>query len=404
MPELVFIQHVPTHAISAGFIPAARRLGLKTTILTDCLEAQQKDFAALPPEQGPDRLLPCNVFNPVSIIDCICDNEVSADAIFSNSDHLQTATAMAASFFGLPHKNIRACYLAKHKGQMRDELARHGVETIWHRLFPERASLDAATDLRFPSVAKPCKGVASQQVKYIGDHAALLAFADIFWKKTPEMPMLLEEYLPGTIYSLETLGDAQTCHYLGGFTCSLTPLPYFIETGARWGLEEAGPQAIDYVLNALRSIGATFGACHTEFVMSPQGPRMIEVNYRSIGDQSDFQLSNMMGGTYFEQVLRAQLGETLNLPAIDPQGYTVARYLFSERAGVIADIPQGFVEEREGCAVHYVPVKHPGDSLELSNSNKDYLAMIHVTGSGRDHVESVLEGQIRAVEEAIRWQ
>ena len=41
------------------------------------------------------------------------------DAIFSNSDHLQTQTALAASYFGLPGKDRRSSMRAKNKSHQR---------------------------------------------------------------------------------------------------------------------------------------------------------------------------------------------------------------------------------------------------------------------------------------------
>jgi biotin carboxylase len=406
MAELICVAHVPTPAINLGFLPAARRLGLNVTLLTDKPEENSAEFRRLGIEAP--RLLECDVFNPIAIVDAVLNHGLGHDAIFSNSDHLQTATAMAAQFLGAPHKSVRACYLAKHKAQMRRAIEELGIETVWHQTFNDAKEVAAARELRFPCVAKPCKGVASQQVKYIETREQLVEFASTFWDKTAPgqrtVPMLVEEYLAGTIYSLESLGDGQRCHYLGGFTCTLCELPYFIEIGARWGLETAGQASIDHVMHVLDRLGCTFGACHTEFVLSEGGPKIIEINYRSIGDQSDFMLDNLMGGHYFEQVLRAQLGETLQIEPVDPDHYSVAEYLFSEKAGVIAGIPKASVTTLEGCAVHVLPVKEPGDELTLSNSNKDYLALIHVTGRGRERVERLVQQQARSVQEAIQWR
>ena len=63
------------------------------------------------------------------------------DVIFSNSDHLQAETALAAAYFGLPAKDWRACLTAKNKALMRRALAAAGVETVRSvRLRPARAA------------------------------------------------------------------------------------------------------------------------------------------------------------------------------------------------------------------------------------------------------------------------
>jgi hypothetical protein len=394
LAQLVIIAHVPTHAVTHGFLPAAARLGLDVALLTDKPEENAGAAGA--------RILPCDVFNPVSVIDCICNHDLRPAAIFSNSDHLQTSTAMAAQFFQVPHKPVAGCYRAKHKGEMRRCLERQGIETVWHRLVRDRDSLNPV-DVPFPCVVKPCKGVASLGVRLAHTPAELQRWADEHFAKRDALPLLIEEYLEGTIYSLETLGDADGCHVLGGFTCSLGEPPAFIETAAEWGLGAVADAAVPHVLRALHALEATWGACHTEFVAHAAGPKIIEVNYRSIGDQSDFMLNHLLGGRYFESVLRVHLGETLQLPPVPAEAHSAARYLFAQRSGRIAALPDGYDRREDDLAITYVPARKPNDVIELSHSNKDYLAMLHVTGTGRERVERHLQQEIQRVEESIQW-
>jgi hypothetical protein len=383
---VIFLCHVATPAIRDGFLPAAQRLGREVILLTDKPE-QHQDYS--------QRVLACDVFNPMAVLDCITQHNLPVEAVFSNSDHLQTQTAWIGQYFGVPHKSVQACYLAKNKSLMRQELARLGLETIWFRHFHNFEELKSAPHIPFPCVAKPIKGVASIDVKYLENPLELLEFAEQFWKKQ-QQPLLLEEYLPGNIYSVETLSG----HLLGGFTCTLTDLPYFIETGARWGVP---PEGAAYVMRALEAVGATFGACHTELVMTARGPRIIEINYRSIGDQSDFMLDNLSGNTYFENVLRTSLGETIQPSVIDSELHSIAHYLFAERAGQLSQAPAGFVENREGCSVHYVPTKKARDVIDLTHSNKDYLGMLHVTGQGKSHVEELLDRELARIQAGFQW-
>ena len=45
MPTLILLAHVPTDAVNEGFLPAARRLGLSVTLLTDQAEAHRRYFS-----------------------------------------------------------------------------------------------------------------------------------------------------------------------------------------------------------------------------------------------------------------------------------------------------------------------------------------------------------------------
>lgn len=392
----MIIAHVPTHAVSHGFLPAARKLGLEVLLVTDRPEATRQELADV-------RILGCDVFNPLAVLDVLCAEGVRPEAVFSNSDHLQSTTAVVAQYFQVPHKPLTGCYRAKHKAEMRRHLQHHGIETLWFRLVKDRDGLNSLHDVPFPCVLKPCKGVASLGVRLAENRGELERWADEHFATPGAVPLLLEEYLPGTIYSLETLGDSRGCRVLGGFTCTLAEPPSFIETEARWGLGPLEHQAVPYVLRALECLETTWGACHTEFVAHPGGLKIIEVNYRSIGDQSDFMLNHLLGGRYFESVLRIHRGETPDLPEAGAEAHSAARYLFARRSGRLQFVPEGFDRELDGCRVAFVPARVSQDVVELSLSNKDYLAMLHVTGPGRQRVEQLLATEAERLEAAIAW-
>src|SRR2546430_12579265 len=47
--------------------------------------------------------------------------------------------------------------------------------------------------------------------------------------RRPGEKLVAEEYLPGTLRTLETLGDAETTWALGGFLTTVSALPWFVE-------------------------------------------------------------------------------------------------------------------------------------------------------------------------------
>src|ERR1700743_3987195 len=83
-------------------------------------------------------------------------------AIVSNSDHLQTQTALAAAYFDLPGKDWRSAVRAKNKSLMRRRLAEAGIERVAAARI--RAGGHPPGGLRYPVVLKPGGGGASQDV------------------------------------------------------------------------------------------------------------------------------------------------------------------------------------------------------------------------------------------------
>ncbi|TMR07957.1 siderophore biosynthesis protein, partial [Nonomuraea turkmeniaca] len=179
----------PTDSVTDGFLPAARALGCEVTILTDR------------PEQHPDAVA-CDVRDPRALIDTV-EQLGRPDAIFSNSDHLQVETALAAAYFGLPGKDWRACVAAKNKFLMRRKLLEAGVERVRSvRLAPGDP---VPGDLPYPVVLKPREGVASEDVILVErDLAGAVAAVR---RRRPGAALVVEEYLEGPLRTLETLGD-----------------------------------------------------------------------------------------------------------------------------------------------------------------------------------------------------
>lgn len=140
----------PTDSVTHGFLPAARALGCDVTVLTDRPEHHLGSG---------NEVLRCDVRDARAVIDVIAHHH-APDAVFSNSDHLQVETALAAAYFGLPGKDWRACAATKNKALTRRRLAAAGVETVHSvRLAPGDP---APSDTPFPAVVKPRDGVASE--------------------------------------------------------------------------------------------------------------------------------------------------------------------------------------------------------------------------------------------------
>ncbi|MBC7859856.1 MAG: ATP-grasp domain-containing protein [Burkholderiaceae bacterium] len=385
MRELIILAHVPTDSINEGFIPAAQRLGLSVVLLTDHADAHRRHFSQAELAAYPSDIIACDVFNPLAVIDVLTCRAQAPAALFSNSDHLQTSSAIAADYFDLPHKDWHVTYRAKNKAQMRAHLQAEGLDRLWHALVCDGAALArVAQAVPFPCIVKPREGVASQQVTLSHDRAELEAQCGAVWAAQPALPLLLEEYIAGPLYTLETLGDGKQLRVLGGFQVSLSPPPYFVELEARWGTGLSSCQE-EQVLDLIRRFGIGFGACHTEFVISDKGPRLIEINYRNIGDYREFLLQDTLDIALFEIVLRLYLGEPLP-PLQLARNAALIRYFTAPSSGRLCDMPAPFEHRTDGLRLSYRPLRAVGENISLSHSNKDYLGVLRGTAADPQHL------------------
>lgn len=382
MKELVILAHVITDSINTGFIPAAQRLGLSIVLLTDDAEVHRQYFNQEKLPAYPNEIIACDVFNPVAVIETITCRAKTPAAIFSNSDHLQTSTAIVADYFGLPRKNWHVTYRAKNKGEMRANLKARGLDTLWFTVVCNQVELARILDsIPFPCIVKPREGVASQLVSLSFNRTELETQCTAAWSTLPEQPMLLEEYIEGPLYTLETIGDHQEISVLGGFKVKLSPPPNFVELEASWGTGLTSVQE-NQMVDIIRRFGVGFGACHTEFIMTNQGPRLVEINYRNIGDYREFLMQDVLGIPLFEIVLRLYMGEPLSdLNTFPNTGAGLIRYFTAHAAGRLANAPDAFVRDMDDIQVTYKPLRMIGDFIHLTHSNKDYLGVLRGAGS-----------------------
>jgi biotin carboxylase len=416
--RLYLVASKPTDSVIHGFLPAAARLGLDVVLLTDQPGEHERARAraqrrprpgCMHRDEGPRahaapvRILDCDVWDARQLIRAIAPLP-APDAIFSNSDHLQTQTALAAAYFGVPGKDWRSSMRAKNKPLMRRWLAERGIEHV------TAAELNPGTEhplggLTYPVVLKPSEGVASEDVMLVGGPEELRERSEQIFARRPGETLLAEEYLPGGLRTVETLGDGVTTWVLGGFRTRLSPLPFFIEERLSWDTP-VPDVAREHVLGALTALGAGFGACHTEYVDTERGPVLIEVNDRIIGDDCDFVLCDVLGIDLFELVLRVYLGEPL--PPGPPPGpgagsaHAVIDYVVADRRGVLAAAPPASAQHSGelGVLLSYRPLREVGDRVPLTHTNRDYLGVI--TAIGAD--PAAVELSVAAVRAAGNWE
>ncbi|GGN39570.1 carboxylate--amine ligase [Streptomyces kronopolitis] len=384
----------PTDSVTEGFLPAAARLGLQVTILTDQPAAHRR--------VAPDaEVLECDVHDFRAVITRIATHHPAA-AVFTNSDHLQTQAALAADYFGLPGKDWRAALRTKNKAEMRRHLATAGLDRVRSaELAPGQdpaALLDAG--LPFPCVLKPREGVASEDVRPAGSPEELLARAREIQQRRPEAALVAEEFLEGELCTLETLGDGRVRHVLGGFRTTVSAPPAFIEE--RHDFVTAHPeQVVAQVLAQLDALGVGFGACHTEFMLHEGRARLIEVNYRVIGDQCDLLLAQVLNIPLFELVLRTHLGEPLpeSLGARQ-DGVGRVEYALADRAGTLTAAPAATDREADGVRLAYRPLRPVGADHPHYRTNRDYLGVLRATGTDHGAVDRAADGFFTAE----RWE
>lgn len=391
----VILAHVAHPAILEGFLPAAHKRGLPIVVITDHAQEHRRLLATshISPEQL--QVIECDVFNPLAVIETLNGQGLRPVAVFSNSDHLQTATAMVAEAFECPGKDWRLCYAAKNKAAMRERMQRLGLPGPWFQVLTSSSRLP--TDVPWPVVAKPREGVASLDVRLCHNAAELIAYCEQFWQQQPDRALLLEAYMEGPLFTLETLGDGRNLQAIGGFDVTLSPPPHFVEIAARWNGQLSRTQRAA-ALAQVAAFGVNFGVCHSEFILTAEGPVLVEINYRSIGDGREFLLDRLLPQGWFDRIVALQLGDNL-IDAQPAQAEATVHYLVADRSGRLDQASVSFSVEREGHWCDYHALHNSGDTVTISHSNKDYVGVLRLIAPD----DASLETQLNSTLNDLKW-
>jgi S-sulfo-L-cysteine synthase (3-phospho-L-serine-dependent) len=297
--------------------------------------------------------------------------------IVTSSEYFVAVTARAASRLGLPGADPAAVEGCRDKRRQRAALARSGVAVPAH--FPATtaaAAAAAASEIGFPVVVKPADGTGSRGVRLCRDPAEVHDHTDgLLTRRHDERgrptigAVLVEEYVPGPEFSVETFGTE-----IVGITAKhLGPAPWFVEYGHDFpantdpavpdslvsatgcgerpsrgpvatGCGEASPNAAMWVtegprsairapaLDALEALGLGFGPAHTEIRLGPHGPVVIEVNPRLAGGRIPTLVRLATGIDLVGAAVDVAIGETRPLPRPGP-GHASIRFLVAPQAG-----------------------------------------------------------------------
>jgi biotin carboxylase len=369
----------PTDAVTRGFLPAAAKRGLDVVVLTD--QPDRHHYADV-------EVRHCQVRDAGSIAAAV---DTKADGLLSNSDHLQAATAQAAELLGLPGKDWRAAARCKNKLLTRRALADVDPVVV--------TEVGAKTQV-FPAVVKPREGVASEDVLLVTNQEELdKRVTEIRARR--DGPLIVEEYLEGPLHTYDTLGDGSRLHQFGGFRTSLGPPPFFAETALDWA--PALPDSVrDHLQAQLKALGVGFGACHTEFVRQGDKARIIEVNYRLIGDTMDLLCAELLGVDLFDALIGLHLGEPLpDLP--DPvalQRFARIEYVSASQGGTLVQTPEPQTITRSGVTLTHRRLREPGVTAPLHRTNRDYLSAVQAIGADKTAVHTA----IREFVDAGTWR
>lgn len=321
---------------------------------------------------------------------------VGPDAVLTFSERMIRPAAELAAAVGLPGQSVSTARIFTDKGLQRRILRESGVDRTRTSVVEVLDDWSAALrEVGLPAIVKPVTGWSSRDTYAIfsqEDAQAALERLTELSTAGSWCPFVIEEFLKGR--PSEPFGDyvsvesictpAGITHFV--LTGKTPVVPPFRGTGRIWPshLPRAEEQEIfDLVTSALKAVGSDCGFTHTEVKLTPDGPRIIEINGR-ISAHVNMMAREACGLDLVRVGGLMALGEEPYLPTFDFGGKVFYQY------NNIAPIRPGRLEAIHGAdTVREIPgvtayrsFVRPGDELSGGSTT---LTLDTISGVADSH-------------------
>jgi biotin carboxylase len=215
------------------------------------------------------------------------------DGCLTFSDYHAEVAAQVARGLSLPGPDPAVVRMMKQKHLLRAQLASTPFHVPHALISDPRQLAEAAEAIAFPMIAKPTAAGGAVGVRLVENMTDLNdAYQAIsLMRQTSRgtnLPgqVLLEHYLEGPLYSVETLSWDGHMHIYGITDREFYPRFPFTESGSSFPVLEGTQDGVAlklFVQKLFESIGFTDSAAHTELKLTASGPMLVESNPRLAG-------------------------------------------------------------------------------------------------------------------------
>ncbi|MDG4829586.1 ATP-grasp domain-containing protein [Solwaraspora sp. WMMD1047] len=307
---------------------------------------------------------------------------------------LASRIAGALDLPGVPTPEVAIRIVDKER--MRAHLVRAGLEEV--RAYPvadvdELARIVTGGPEPAAWIVKPAAGSGSLGVSRV---TAASDLAEAFHRAArPESPydpdpggrgVIVEPFLTGPQFSVESVSQ-------GGVTSVLAITQKFSDPATFVELGHVVPAPIsaaesdtirDYVVALLDVLGVTDSVTHTELVLTPRGPRILETHARMGGDDIGEMASIVSGVNISAAAVELVLGESVQdrLANSQPSGTAEAVwFVASPEPGTFAGLDGVRDAEAVGSSVVVTELLSLGDPVEPLASSDSRVAQVRVSAA-----------------------
>ena len=316
------------------------------------------------------------------------------------TDMPMRSIAEAARVCSLPGISMNAAIKATDKGEMIKAFEQNGVAHPWYYILSEPKELDLVLEkISFPCISKPTDNSGSRGVMLIENKAELNDAVAYSSQNGRSGGVIIEEYMQGPEVSVEIMVLDGAPYVLAVTDKLTTGAPHFVEMGHSQPsmLGEENIQKISELAGqAVRAVGIQNGPAHVEIILTPNGPKMVELGARMGGDCITTHLVPLSTGIdMIEATIKLSCGENPCIEKKFSKGSAIRYFRIPE--GTIAKI-EGVEEAKRIPGVQEICfVKNIGDQVGDIGSSTDRVGFVIAQAETPQEAVSVCERAMETV-------
>lgn len=275
------------------------------------------------------------------------------DRVLTTTEPAAESSGFVVDSLGLPGVTEATARALKDKALTRELLDQHGLSPVKYRMVnsaEEIAAFQAEVGDRI--IAKPVDGVASLHIHPVdGPEDAERAWQALQTAETSGI--IVEEYLDGPVVSVDSFsynGRHLTIGY-SEYRMNEKYVEWEVSTPSRYAAPWLA-ELRDLTPKLLNAVGLTEGPSHSEFVLTKNGPRVLESHARLAGSGAPELVRRAFGLNLNRMFLTVPLGiDELPQTSPEPLGGAAVRF-FTPEPGTITAID---VADDAADEVRHVP-------------------------------------------------
>lgn len=262
--------------------------------------------------------------------------EIKPDGVCSIASDLATITVnYVAENLGLPCNKTKYTDIQTNKYKMRRAFMDAGVSCPKFVLAGEDFDESAVADFKFPIIVKPTDRSGSRNIMKLESTEGLMQAVKEASETSFEKKAIVEEYLDGDEYSMETITQNGKHHYLATTKKFTTGAPHFIETAHKQPSDlpkEINDKAVEVIFKALDALHVENSAGHSEFKVDKDGNiAIIEIGARMGGDCIGSDLVYLStGNDFMKMVIDVACGNEPELSSSNEQKDVEIHFMFTQ--------------------------------------------------------------------------